>query len=743
MCSRLVEIESASSFGNCCHTAHRKTDRVTHFRKLFTAGLLFGSLHLLSAQPATRLLTVSPAGGKSGTAVEVTVSGQEVIKAREMRFSHAGIKATAKDTNRFEVTIAKDVPPGVYDVRLVGKYGASNPRAFAVGVLKEIAEAKNSKDTPQAVALESTVNGQTEANAIDYYRFEAKTGQRVLVRCEDREIDSKLEPVLALYDSAGREVSRARSGGLLDYAVKADDTFTLRLHDVTYRGGTEYFYRLSIGTFPHIDFVQPLSAGEPAKFAVFGRNIPGGKSLGDRSGLERLEVELTRNNPSLTTPLVTMPAQAGLELFQYRVRSEKAISQPVLIRFPTANVVAEQEPNNTASNAMKITVPCEVIGQFHPNRDQDWFSFEAKKGDVYWIEVLSHRLGCPSDPIVVVQRKTTDGITDVLELNDGEANFGGPEFNTTHRDPGGKFEAKETGTYVIQLRDLFTHGKESPAVVYHLAIRKPAPDFKLVALPGNALPPKKDAKDVGVTTTTLRRGETLPVKMLAFRRDGFDGPIELEAGDFPAGVSINTCRIDSGKNSTLLFVTAENEATAAIATATLRGNASIQGTNVSHVASPATVVWGTADPANEAALARLTADSPMSIAEEMVPVRVHPQSNVVQAIANKTVKINFLIERGASSAGGVKLKPFGLAALDSLAEVDVSEKETNLVLQIDLREKKVPVGTHAFALQVSPQAKTAADKSKKPKEPPPAFYSAPVILKVAPAPTEQTNSAAK
>src|SRR5829696_3465309 len=174
MCRRLVENQSASAFGSC----HRKTVRVTHFRKFFLAALLSGSLHLLWAQPATRLLTVSPAGGKSGTAVEVTVSGQEVLKAREMRFSHAGIEATSKDTNRFEVTIAKDVPPGIYDVRLVGKYGASNPRAFAVGVLKEIAEAKNSKETPQAIQLESTVNGQTESNAVDYYQFEAKAGQR-------------------------------------------------------------------------------------------------------------------------------------------------------------------------------------------------------------------------------------------------------------------------------------------------------------------------------------------------------------------------------------------------------------------------------------------------------------------------------------------------------------------------------------------------------------------------------------
>jgi hypothetical protein len=106
------------------------------------------------------------------------------------------------------------------------------------------------------------------------------------------------------------------------------------------------------------------------------------------------------------------------------------------------------------------------------------------------------------------------------------------------------------------------------------------------------------------------------------------------------------------------------------------------------------------------------------------------------------VKINFLIEREASfTGGGLKLKPFGLPALDSIPELDVDAKATNLVLQIDLREKKVPVGTHSFALQVSPQPATPSEKGKKPKEPGPAFYSEPVVLHVKPTPP--TNSPAK
>jgi len=707
--------------------------------------LIFVSPALLFGQAGPRLLNVSPAGAKAGSVVEVVVGGQELSAPKELRFSHPGIAAINKETNRFEVTIATNVPPGIYDVRAVTKQGASNPRAFAVGVLNEVAEEKNRSDAPQKIALESTVNGRTDTNSIDYFRFAAKKGQRVLLRCDTRAIDSKLEPVLVLYDGTAHEVSRSRSGGLLDYTIPVDGAFTVRLHDATYRGGTEFFYRLSVGTFPHVDYVLPTAADAKTRFAVFGRNLPGGKEVDEKAKhrLERLDVELSETDPALSRPLTTMPAQTALDLFEYRVRDSRGASDAVLMRFPTAPVIAEHEPNNTSATAGKLTVPCEVVGQFQANGDRDWFSFEAKKGDVYWIEVVSHRLGCATDPFVVVQRVTTNGATDVLELNDSEANFGGPEFNTSHRDPSGKFEAKESGTYRVQLRDLFTQPRHGPAKIYHLAIRKPAPDFKLVALPGNPLPAKKDAKDVGVTTTTLRRGETLPIKIIAFRRDGFDGMIDVGSVEFPEDVVATSCRIESGKSSALLFLTAGDEAAASIGTAGLRGTAPINGTNVSRLAAPATVVWGTADPANEAAMARIVADTALSVAEASVPVRVHPASNVVETVANKTVKLSFRIDRRTSSTGSVKLKPFGLAVLDSVPEVDLPATETNLVLQIDLREKKVPVGTHVFALQVSPQAKAAADKSKKPKDPPPAFYSAPIVLRVAPAPAAQTNAPSK
>ena len=689
-----------------------------------------------------RLHTISPAGGKVGSTVNVTVSGEKLGELSAVQFSHRGVIGEKVGSNTFKIIIEKDVPTGTYDVRALGKGGASNPRAFAVGVLNEVAKVKNSGASPQSVALETTINGHTETNSIDYFRFEAKRSQRVLARCDARKIDSKLEPVLTLADSAGREVAHSRSGGLLDYTPATDGELVLRLHDVTYRGGPDFFYRLSIGTFPHIDYALPISTSDAkTKFALFGRNLPGGRVVDAkaRPALERIEVELAADDRNLRKPLAAMPAQAALDLFEYRIGA----SDPVLIHFPAAPVIAESEPNDSTAAARKITVPCEIAGQLFPNGDRDWFTFEAQKGDVFWIEVISHRLGLPTDPFVLVQRATTNGAADVLELNDSDSNFGGPEFNTVHRDPSGKLEVKEDGTYLVQVRDLFTQPQRNPALVYQLAIRKPSPDFRLAAVPVAAVPTKKDAKDINVSTTSLRHGETLPIKVVAFRRDGFDGEISVTA-DLPDGITTAPCVIEKGKTSTLMFLTAAADSAASEGLVTVRGAATVNAETMNRSAAPITLVWGTADPAVEAPVSRVAASGTLSITDASVPVRVHAVSNIIDTATNRAVKINFLIERSeAFSSGPLKLKPFGFAALDSVPELDVDAKATNLVLQIDLREKKVPVGTHSFVLQVSPQTAASKEKNQKPKEPPAAFYSEPVVLRVKPAPSPQTNSPAK
>src|SRR5438477_10915367 len=236
--------------------------------------------------PLTRLFTVFPPGGQDGTTFEVAVTGADLDETNQLHFSHTNITATQKlsektgepDPNRFQVTIGAQVPPGSYEARVLGRFGASNPRGFVVGDLAEITSPTTNHTVESAteVAVGTVVNGRADANAVDYYQFSAKKGQRVLVECLSKDIDSRLDDTLILYDAGGRELERQRRGGQLDFIAPDDGRFILGVNDFIYRGGEAYFYRLTVGAGPHIDFIFPPSGLPRTKgqYNLYGRNLP-------------------------------------------------------------------------------------------------------------------------------------------------------------------------------------------------------------------------------------------------------------------------------------------------------------------------------------------------------------------------------------------------------------------------------------------------------------------------------------
>src|SRR5439155_25625951 len=187
-------------------------------------------------------------------------------------------------------------------------------------------------------------------------KFTARKGQGVLIECLAREIDSRMDDTLILYDTSGRELERQRRGGLLDFIAPFDGQFILALSDFVYRGGEEYFYRLTIGAGPRIDFIFPPSAlpGTKGTYTLYGRNLPGGapaKGLSiDGKPLEQLTVAIElpgvpaeqQNSP---LDLALKPAGAVVDAIEYRLRTPKGVSSPALLSLATAPVVAEQEPN--------------------------------------------------------------------------------------------------------------------------------------------------------------------------------------------------------------------------------------------------------------------------------------------------------------------------------------------------------------------------------------------------------------
>ena len=394
-----------------------------------------------STYPSPRFISIEPAGGKAGTVVEADVAGVDFDEPEKLLFSSPGFKAelvqalppdpkapprgrrrqqpSVSTTAVFKITIPPDAPLGITDIRLVGKWGVSNPRAFMVGDLPEVQEEEPNNDVPQAqrVNLNTTVNG-TIANAtdVDYYVFAGKKGQRVLVSCLASTIDSRLLADIQVYDGKNRMVGSGRNysgnDALADCSLPDDGDYYVRLCDFTNTanipaGPSEYFYRLTISTGPWIDAIYPpiIEPGKPTPVTIYGRNLPGGQpdptAVQDGRVLDKLTATITApTDPAALSRLAfsgrVLPNASGLEGFEYRVRSPAGSSNPFLMTIARSPVVLENANHETIETAQEVAPPCEVAGRFEKLHERDWYAFNAKKGDTYNIDIESDRIGAPT-----------------------------------------------------------------------------------------------------------------------------------------------------------------------------------------------------------------------------------------------------------------------------------------------------------------------------------------------------------
>ena len=661
--------------------------------------------------PVARLDTVFPPGGMRGTEIDLIATGADLDEASALHFTHPGITATLKPDKHFAVTIAPDVPAGLYDIRVSGALGVSNPRTFVVGELPEIVKTKpNDKpDTALELPLGSVVNGTATAATADFFKFTAKAGQRVLIVCAAPEIDSRLSPVLAVLDPAGREIATSRRGGLLDFTAPADAAYVLRLHDLAFAGGPEHFYRLTLTTGPHVDFVLPPAAqpGAKTKFTFFGRNLPGGTSASiagiDGRPLQKLEAEVDVPAAGETrADALSDPASSAFDGFSYRLKTAQGSANPVFISFASAPVVAEHEPNNQPPEAQKITPPCEIAGQFFPASDVDTFTFDAKKGDVFWIEITSQRLGPPTRPSVLIQRDNAD----LQEIAASDTNVGGKRFETASNDPAGRFAVPEDGTYRIRVRDLFGGLRSDPRSVYRLSVRRESPDFRIVAVV-EPPPTKDDDRAAAPRSALIRGGGTIAVKVVAFRRDGFAGDIAISTEGLPAGVTSYPTKIIAGKTDGLLLLTAGEAAARWIGPIRIIGKARIGDADVAHEARAGAVLWSVADYNNDPVQARLTRDFMLAVSgTEPAPLSVDPvEDKVWEVAAGAKLEIPLRITRRGEFKEALKLKGAGAPGIETLPPLDIDPAAATVTATLDLATVKLPAGTHAIYFSAQTKGK--------------------------------------
>jgi len=702
--------------------------------------------------PTPTLTRVFPPGGQQGTEVEVTISGANLEETRQLLFSHEGIAAKPKMApptafrkepkpidNKFVVTIAADVPPGVYECRSVGLYGVSNPRGFAVGDRPEVNETGKNTSLTDAMEVElgSTINGQTGNDSFDTYKFSAKQGQRILVDCAAHRIDSRMDGTIALFNAAGEQIGFARDSNrfdpLLDFTAPTDGEYTVKVYDFTYRGGAEYFYRLSIHTGPYLDFIFP-PAGTPGsknQYTLYGRNLPGGEATdlvtAGGAPLDQLKVEVQLpaeiDKRRQATGGLFEPRDVGIDGYEYRLETPEGTSNPVLIGFATAPPVSEKEPNNESTAAQELNPPCEIAGQFYPQRDSDWFQFDAQKGDEYWIEVISQRLGLSTDPFLLVQKvkvneEGEESVSDVSESDDYDPKFGNPTFDRPTSDPQYRFSVPEDGTYRILVRDLFGGNGSYPQHVYRLSVRKAEPDFRLVAT--LRWIHEKDKNKLLTWHPVLRKGGTAAIEVQVYARDGFKEPITLEADGLPEKVTCPSVTVGPGQKKAVLLLGAAEDAPTWTGPIKIVGKAKLDEKEIVREASGSCVMWDKANQ-NDYTFARMTRNIVLSVVEDKAPVRAEwaSERKVDTARAGK-VSLNLKVAREEGVKGDLKLDPQGLPKEIKAGSVTVKNDAGEGKLDITVDPKAKPgtytlylVGTSKFPFRRNPQAVKRAEEAKK------------------------------
>jgi hypothetical protein len=675
--------------------------------------------------PIPQLKSVFPCGVRQGTSVEVQIAGNNLDETKKLYFSNPGITAElisdpAKPPARFKVSVAANVPVGDYDVRSIGKYGISNPRAFAVGDLQEVNETEpnNSRDKANRVPMNCVINGRIDPSEdIDWYVFPAKKGQRVLIECRAWRLDSRLDGMVTLYNSEGKELVTSQDENIrdqkrdpfIDFDVPADGDYYLRFTDFMYNGGSDNFYRLSIGTGPYLDFITPTGAkpGTTAEITFYGRNLPGGEKTDVQVNGRPLEKVVRKvqvpSAPETVTGLhyneLLRPSASRLDGMEVRVSGDTGTSNARLLVFSDSPEILEKEPNNTIAEAQHIEVPCAVTGQFSAPKDADHYTFSAKKGEKFLIDVASERINSPADPEMEISE--ADGKI-INSVSDTGENIGQLRFPTMTRDIVYAFTAPKDADFTIRLEHVYTQVQGGAQYQYRFEIKRdPAPDFRIVCTPTH---------DVHIDTHCVYQGGRQRLDILVWRMNGFDGPIHVEAHDLPPGVTSDPIVIGPGMKWGTLIVTAAPDAPIEEGEIKIVGTGEDGGNKLVREARGGVIVW---DTVNTPAICRLT-KSIMLAVREKTPFAVTASTKDSVIKSGEPINVTVTAARRADMPSAILLTgtgidlPPGLTIPTTTINPDQTEAKVTIATTDKLKE-----GTYSIMINSESQVPNGTEKKTR------------------------------
>ncbi len=539
--------------------------RITTARTCLYIGVLLtgaASFCTANAQPVPSVKIIFPAGVQSAESADITVAGEHIGPTAALVFSQAGTAASPAEPDQFHVSFSGDVAPGHMDLWTLTDNGITAPHSFVVSNRSEHIETEPNDAVPETttVVLNSTVNGRIDkAGDIDCFRFSAMKNQRVIIECQAERMDSQLRAVLEVLDTDHMRLAVNRgyfgTDPLIDFTVPHDGDYVVRVTDLISTGSDLHQYRLDVDVGPRVVFAIPnvIQRGKPARVTLYGWNLNSEDVQPGRHQFDQVEVDLPASIAQPVWPLpVRLQSNQSILAGKSTTWHLPGSHAPLVFGVVDAPVTVAPSDNHSPEAAQSLTIPCEVSGQLIAGDEQDWFTFEAVQGEVFYFEALGRRIQSPVDlQLHVFALSNSVPPIELVTFNDELRNTS-ETFPTAHPDPGGRWVCPADGRYLLMIRNLTGGLSADPRRVYRLSIRREDPDVRIIAVPhANA--------SAGINVQ--RDGRTV-VDLLAIRRRGFSGSIRVSAHDLPAGVECPDTWFGPGVNRTVAVVSADRNSVA-------------------------------------------------------------------------------------------------------------------------------------------------------------------------------------
>lgn len=616
--------------------------------------------------PTIELSSLSQAVLQRGKTTRISVVGKNTHELRELLFTHPDLTAKAEmtvksfpmdepeTTGQFDVTVPASVPCGRYEVRALGRFGVSNPRRLVVvdKPVHRMPAAHYSTTSAATVSDEEIISGHFIARSRVYFRITLQENQTFRCMLLTKGMDSRAIASVALFSPQRKKLAQAR--GLGDWPAELA---------LTADEAGEY-------TLVANDFL--FRGGSEFSYAM---------EISVSSGADQ--------------------GGAGMLFSRWPIRPD------------SLDVV----PDDVGSLR---TAPFTVAGNF-ASKKNTFFDFQASKGQLFRLDIDSHSLGQLTDPrlyIYEIHETKAENGTSVESLQfladrDDEPTIGSSEVKIVQKDPSLAWKAPRDGDYRIEVRDNEQGKRPVNAQQFMLQTSAPKPSFSLVAYRPFPTNNPATARQIG---SNLQRGGTEAVRILALRKHGFSGAIEVSVDGLPKGVTCEPTIVAPGTTEASLVFVAREDALPWCGELTITGEDFAK--DLSAQSTIATVCW----PANSdfnSVISRPTEKILLGVnADETAPVfATLGTSEIIEVAQGSTAKIQIKLVRREGGKQSCLFRAKHLPPKTTFADTTIAADKTEATVEFKVAGD-APPGEYSFELQnetkvkwrSNPQALTRAQQ---------------------------------